>query len=101
MWEKDQFHGHGILYNQNPVMLHQSFNFKDFEEVDEYWVKYEGKCIFIQVNSTTIKNVDWESYTWQTESKYRPCSRTITSTAKVALLIYTDRRRMGLGKWIG
>lgn len=34
MWQKDQFHGYGILYNQNPVILEEPFNFRDLDEVD-------------------------------------------------------------------
>lgn len=30
MWFKDQFHGHGILYNEYPVILKRPFNYREF-----------------------------------------------------------------------
>jgi hypothetical protein len=41
-WLNDQFHGKGTLYNECPVELEGAYDFRDFNEVDDYWVKYEG-----------------------------------------------------------
>jgi hypothetical protein len=41
-WYEDQFHGFGVLYNENPQPLHEAFDYQNFNEVEEYWVKYEG-----------------------------------------------------------
>lgn len=41
-WVDDKFDGFGILYNENPAELRQPYNFSDFDNVDEYWTKYEG-----------------------------------------------------------
>lgn len=39
-WYMDEFHGHGKVYNDNPILLDGPFNYKDFDELDEYWVYY-------------------------------------------------------------
>jgi len=41
-WYEDQFHGFGVLYNENPQPLNKAFDYQNFNEVEEYWVKYEG-----------------------------------------------------------
>lgn len=41
-WLADQFHGFGILFNESPVALDGSFNFEDFNLIEDYWVRYEG-----------------------------------------------------------
>jgi len=48
-WLDDQFHGIGTLYNECPVELEGPYDFRDFNEVDDYWIKYEGTCFAIQV----------------------------------------------------
>ena len=42
MWVNGQFHGKGILYNEIPQLLTHPYNYYNFDEVEEYWVKYEG-----------------------------------------------------------
>lgn len=42
-WNLDKFEGQGILYNENPVSLLQEFDYTDFDHINDYWVKYEGK----------------------------------------------------------
>lgn len=55
-WSNDQFHGFGILYNENPMQLNEAYDFRDFNEVDEFWIKYEGNYGIIKVTSCmTIK----------------------------------------------
>lgn len=51
-WLNDQFHGFGTLYNENPVELREPYDFRDFNEVDDFWVKYEGKPHFTQASSS-------------------------------------------------
>ena len=48
-WLDDQFHGIGTLYNECPVELEGPYDFRDFNEVDDYWIKYEGTRFAIQV----------------------------------------------------
>ena len=33
MWVDGAFHGQGTLYNQNPVKLDTTFDYKDFDQV--------------------------------------------------------------------
>ncbi|EAR99464.1 protein kinase (macronuclear) [Tetrahymena thermophila SB210] len=41
-WRDDQFHGYGTLYN-NSVQPHQGpFDYKNFNNLQEKWLKYEG-----------------------------------------------------------
>lgn len=49
-WCDDQFHGYGILYNENPQQLDYEYDFRDMNEVEDYWIKYEGIAFIIQVN---------------------------------------------------
>lgn len=42
-WANDQFSGSGVLYNEYPDVLHESINYKNLDEIEEYWTKYEGK----------------------------------------------------------
>jgi len=41
-WFEDKFEGFGVLYNENPAPLNGSFEFRDFDLVEEYWTKYNG-----------------------------------------------------------
>ncbi|CAD8165162.1 unnamed protein product [Paramecium pentaurelia] len=41
-WNEDQFHGFGTLYNEHPQMLEESFDYRDFDYVEDYWMKYSG-----------------------------------------------------------
>jgi hypothetical protein len=42
-WKDDQLEGRGTLYNEEVVQLTLPFGYKNWEDVDEYWVKYEGQ----------------------------------------------------------
>ena len=42
-WVADQFHGYGVLYNENPLELNGTFNYNDFNLIEDFWVRYEGK----------------------------------------------------------
>jgi hypothetical protein len=43
-WKLDKFHGKGIVYNENPAQINE-FNYRNFEELGEGWVKYEGDFV--------------------------------------------------------
>lgn len=42
-WKEDQLEGIGTLYNEQVVKLNTPFDYKNWEDVDEYWIKYEGQ----------------------------------------------------------
>lgn len=52
-WKNDQFCGHGILYNEYPQKFNESLGLDNFEEIEEYWTKFEGKHEVIQETSKT------------------------------------------------
>jgi hypothetical protein len=39
-WANDQFSGNGVLYNEYPDVLHEPINYKNLDEIEEYWTKY-------------------------------------------------------------
>lgn len=43
-FQKDRFHGYGKLYNESPEKLHTAFDYRNFENIEEYWTSYEGKA---------------------------------------------------------
>jgi hypothetical protein len=43
MWLDGKFHGKGVLYNENPLPLDGPFDCEDFDEVENYWTRYEGE----------------------------------------------------------
>jgi hypothetical protein len=50
-FQKDRFHGFGKLYNEAPEQLTGPYNYENFEDIEEYWISYEGKSYFIQAIS--------------------------------------------------
>lgn len=44
-WAQDEFNGAGKVYNDNPVELHESFDFTNFELLEDYWEYYEGMLV--------------------------------------------------------
>ena len=42
-WFEDKFEGRGVLYNENPNNLDGAFNYNDFDEIDDYWTRYDGE----------------------------------------------------------
>lgn len=44
-WKEDRLWGYGVLYNEDPHTLNHSFNYADWDDVDQFWVKYEGHFI--------------------------------------------------------
>lgn len=41
-WQHSHFQGRGTIYNQHPAPLSHSFHFHDFNQIGQFWVKYEG-----------------------------------------------------------
>ena len=41
-WKQDKFHGKGTVYNENPVPMHEEFDYTNFDNLGDYWIKYEG-----------------------------------------------------------
>ena len=42
-WKNDEFHGHGKVYNDEPVAGEGDINYEDFNELEEEWLFYEGR----------------------------------------------------------
>lgn len=38
-WVDDKFEGQGILYTEAPIMLVRDFDYRDFENVDDYCLR--------------------------------------------------------------
>ncbi|KAL4428911.1 hypothetical protein ABPG74_017501 [Tetrahymena malaccensis] len=41
-WDDDKFNGKGIMYNERPAELAGTFNYHNMNEINDYWIKYEG-----------------------------------------------------------
>ncbi|CAD8063264.1 unnamed protein product [Paramecium sonneborni] len=41
-WVNDKFEGKGTLYNEEPQSLFTEFDYRDFDQVGEFWTKYVG-----------------------------------------------------------
>lgn len=50
-WSQDQFSGRGTLYNEYPDVTREPLNFRNLDEVEEMWTKYEGRCCVMQAIS--------------------------------------------------
>lgn len=42
-WDDDEFNGQGRVYNSEPVACDEEFNYKDFSELGNKWIYYEGQ----------------------------------------------------------
>ena len=36
-WADDKFEGYGILINEVPVTIYDDFDYRDFDQVEDYW----------------------------------------------------------------
>lgn len=52
-WIQDHFNGQGKLYNDNPIHIDR-FDYRNFDDVEDHWNTYEGKCILTKVNLKAI-----------------------------------------------
>jgi hypothetical protein len=41
-WKNDQLSGYGILFNEQISQLEVPFDYHDWNDVEDYWEKYEG-----------------------------------------------------------
>ena len=41
-WENDKLHGYGTLYSEDVVKLKDSFDYRSFDNIGDFWIKYEG-----------------------------------------------------------
>lgn len=44
-WQDDKFNGKGTVFNETPVQLEESYDYTNFDQLGEYWVKYEGEFV--------------------------------------------------------
>jgi hypothetical protein len=44
-WKEDKLWGDGVLYNEEPKILATGYDYTSWDEVDEYWTKYEGRFV--------------------------------------------------------
>ena len=42
IWKNNQYNEKGRLYNQNIKDLKEEFNYLDFDNIDDFWIFYEG-----------------------------------------------------------
>ncbi len=42
LWKEGSFNGKGHIFNDTPQQFDDSFNFRDFSEIDDKWLSYEG-----------------------------------------------------------
>ena len=36
-WVGDQFHGQGKLYNDQPFFFESTFDYNNFDDIDDFW----------------------------------------------------------------
>ena len=53
-WLDDKYHGSGKLFNEDPEILFNGFNYKDFSGIGAYWTKYEGDFLFGSMSGNGI-----------------------------------------------
>lgn len=41
-WKNDKFQGKGKLFNEYPMDLSEPFDYRNFDNIDEYWEVYDG-----------------------------------------------------------
>lgn len=44
-WRDDRLWGYGVLYNEDPKKLERTYDFRSWDDVDEYWIRYEGNFV--------------------------------------------------------
>ena len=44
-WDNDQLQGYGTLYNEDVDILRIPYDYRDWTQVENYWVKYEGNFV--------------------------------------------------------
>jgi hypothetical protein len=41
-WQEDEFHGKGKVFNDQQRPIQGTFDFTDFNQLDDEWMRYEG-----------------------------------------------------------
>ena len=41
-WREDKFYGKGVVYNEFADELFEEFDYRNFDNLGDYWVKYKG-----------------------------------------------------------
>jgi hypothetical protein len=41
-WKNDQLSGYGTLFNEQVTQLKAPFDYHDWNDVEDYWLRYEG-----------------------------------------------------------
>ena len=75
-WKDDQFQGHGKLYNESPLPLPGQFDYRNFDDIDDYWQHYEGTSISMQASSCRTSKRGEGGCNWPTASASTACSTT-------------------------
>lgn len=44
-WREDKLWGRGVLYNEDPKQLKGTYDYNSWDQVDDYWVRYEGNFV--------------------------------------------------------
>ena len=44
-WSQDEFNGQGKVYNDNPLYFTSSFDYTNFDLLEDYWEYYEGMLV--------------------------------------------------------
>lgn len=39
-WQNNKFNGYGTLYNEYPTPLDKSFDYSDFNKIEDQWIKF-------------------------------------------------------------
>ena len=48
-WYQDQFHGRGVVYNDQPDPVPaEGFDYTNMNQSEKYWQYYSGKIVVIQ-----------------------------------------------------
>lgn len=75
----------------------EPFDYTDFNLVEDYWVRYEGKQSVIQANLSTTISTALDDYCWQMDNTLRVTSRRIASMGKALFTISLVTPRLGSG----
>jgi|JI6StandDraft_1071083.scaffolds.fasta_scaffold04165_2 hypothetical protein len=44
-WRDDRLWGYGVLFNEDPKILDRPYDYRSWDDVDEYWIRYEGSFV--------------------------------------------------------
>ena len=68
MWQDDRFCGKGTVFNENPIRVKGKFNYADFDQLGDFWIKYDGHfkddCKH-GIGTIYLSNDDWFTGTFE------------------------------------